>query len=393
MTPSEEMLQQIIEFLWQRHVQAEQQYLYWVLIAPVVALLFFLVMWKKYKAHEPGLLGAMSFFIAPRGPERMLIFKDLSGNRMLLYDYKVVKGTNGYIVQAGPYMLKMQEDPESYAEPVSLIDARGPPGLPSPFGLLVRQIVASYIMLMIIAVSFANTFWVTATVYARAMNVGFTRVDLASFAALVVGTAWFLSIFLRSLSPQTLLVSLSAIGMSEGYVEATPALDVYSSYPPSRLLRSIAREPKIVISDSAVKIIEKLEQELGDRSLAASLLALLGQVYETWRRSLGILLQDRYDISVAGRARYQLSEEKLPKSFLGKHAGLIALLAILIGLVAIILLLQPSIQPAATVTEPTSIATSTVTVTPAAPPPPPSEAPATVTPAQPPAPANVTTVG
>lgn len=379
---SEELLRQIIQYLWNQHVASEQQWLYYILAAPIIALTFYLVLWLKHKAHCPDLLSALSFFFAPRGPERMLIFKDLAGNRFLVYDYRVLKGSNGFLVQAGPYMLKISEDPESYAEPASLLDARGPSGVPSPFGLWVRQMVASYIMLAIVAVGFANTFWVTATVYAPATNVAYTTVDLVAFAALILTLSWFITTLLRALAPQTLVISLSAIGASENFIEASPALDVYSSFPPAKLLKSIAKEPKVVVSDSLKDTVDKLSEELGDKSLAASILALLGQVYNTWRKSLGILLLDRYDISVAAKARYHLEEVKLPRGFLSRYAGVLALIAIILAVGIVILWLQPTVQPVMNATATTAAAP----YTPATPPPPPSPTTTiTVSPASPPA--------
>lgn len=365
---SEEVLRQIIQYLWNQHVANEQQWLYYILTAPIIALVFYLIMWLKHRAHCPSLLEAISFFFAPRGPERMLIFKDLAGNRFLVYGYNIVKGSNGYLIQAGPYMLKTSEDPESYAEPVSLLDARGPAGVPSPFGLWIRQMIASYIMLAIVAVGFANTFWITATVYAPNVQVGFTTVDLVSFAALVLALSWFITTLLRALAPQTLVISLSAIGASENFLEVSPALDVYSSFPPAKLLKSIGREVKIVVSDAVKGTLDKLTSELGDRSLAASILALLGQVYDSWRKSLGILLQDRYDISVAAKARYHLEEVKLPKGFLSRYAGVLALIAIILAIAVVVIWLQPSIAPATTATQTT---TAAMPYTPATPPPPP----------------------
>ena len=362
---SEELLQQIVRYLYQQHVQASQLWLFWVVAAPLVGLFLFLVMWARHRAHCPTLLDAIAFFFSPRGPYRMLVFKDLAGNRVLVYDYQVMKGSSGYLIQAGPYLLKASEDPEAYAEPVSLLDARGPPGVPSPFGLWARQLVAAYITLAIVAVSFANTFWITSTVYAPAIGATYTVADLTAFFALALTLSWFVATLLKSLSPQTLVVSLTAVGVSESYVEATPALDVYSSFPPSKLLRSISREPRIVVSDSVGDFLSKLREELGDGALAASLLAMLGQVYDSWRRSLGILLQDRYDISVAARAKYHLEETRLPRGFLERYAGLLAVAAIVIAAVVLVLWLQPAVVPATTTTPPTYY-------TPAPPPPPPT---------------------
>jgi len=204
---SEELLKQILNYLWQQHLVNEQQYLYFILLSPLIALLTFIMLWGKHRAHCLTLLDALAFFFAPRGPYKMLVFKDLLGNRLLIYDYRVVKGERGYTIQAGPYMIKTSDDPEAYAEPVSLLDARGPPGIPSPFGLWVRQLVASYLMIALVTVAFANTMWITMSVYAPTMNVPYTQIDLISFAALVLSIAWFIAILLRALSPQTLVVS------------------------------------------------------------------------------------------------------------------------------------------------------------------------------------------
>ena len=389
----EELIERIAEYLWQQHLVNEQQYAYCILLAPLIGLAAFLAMWYRCRAHVPSLLDAIAFFFAPRGPERMLIFKDLAGNRVLIYDYNIVKGSSGYIVQAGPYLIKCSEDPEAYAEPVSLLDARGPAGIPSPFGLWARQLIAAYFMLALVTISFANTFWTTLTVYMPLYEYAtLTSIDLLSFAALTLCVSWFIAVLLRSLAPQTLLITLSAVGMSENYVEASPALDVYSSFPPAKLLKSINKEPKVTISH---EVLDKLSEEIGDRTLAASILAMLGQVYNTWRKSLGLLLQDRYDISVAARARYHLEEVKIPRGFLQRYSGILALSAIVFAVVLLILWLQPAIVPVAET--PTATATTpTAVVTPAPPPPPPTNVSATSvapTPAQPPPPPMNVSVG
>ena len=261
-------------------------------------------------------------------------------------------------------------DPEAYASVVSLVDARGPPGIPSPFGLWVRQLVSAYTMLAIIVVSFARTFWITTTVYTKA-GIGYvTFIDYLSFVALVLSIAWFLATVIRGMMPHTKLIALSAVGMTEGYIEATPALDTFSGFPPSELMRTLGREIKIVVSDSVREIVEKLQEKVGDRSLAASILALLGLVYDSWRRSVGIVLNDLYDLTVAARARYQLSQER--RATLSKYAGVIALVALIIAIIALIVWLQPHIGPPSG-PSPTPSPTPTITPmpSPATPPPPP----------------------
>ena len=392
--PSEEMLREILQYLWQMHVQNEQQYLYWILFAPLIGLLVFLILWTRHRAHCPTLIDALCFFFAPRGPEKVLIFKDLAGNRVMVYDYTVVKGKDGYLIQAGPYLIKSNVDPDEYSEPVSLLDCRGPAGVPSPFGLWIRQLICSYIIIGIIVVSFANTFWITSSVYVPAMGVSLTNIDLLSFAALVIGFSWIIATLLRSLSPQTMLATISAIGVSETAIEASAGLDVYSSFPPIKILKAINREPRINVNISFTTVSEeekkekmtfwdRLVEELGDKSLAASLLAMLGQVYDAWRKSVGIVLADRYDISVAARARYQLSEVKMPTPKLQKYAGLLALAAIILAIVLLVIWLQPTIQPATTNT------TAIGPVSPAQPPTPPITSP-TVSPASPPPPPTPT---
>jgi len=300
----------------------------------------------------------------------MLILKDLTGMRTIFYDYRIIKGEKGYIIQAGPYTLLSRTDPEAYASVVSLVDARGPPGIPSPFGLWVRQLVSAYIMLALIVVSFAESFWITTTVYMKA-GVGYlTLVDIVSFVALVLSISWFIATIIRAMMPHVRIISLSAIGITEGYMEATPAIDVFSEYPPAELLKTLGREVKIVVAEGVKEIVDKLQEKVGDRSLAASILALLGQVYDTWRRSLGIVLQDQYDISVAARARYQLSQER--RVPLSKYAGVIALVALIAAIIAIIIWLQPSIAPTSSATPtPTPTPTLTPMPSPATPPPPP----------------------
>ena len=343
---NQETLRRILEFLWQRHLHSEHVYLYYVLLAPLVGLTVFLVLWSTQRAHVYSLLDAITFFFAPRGPSRMLVFKDLLGKQHVFYEYNVVKAGKGYVLQAGPFILRTEDDPEAYAYPVSLLDARGPPGVPSPYGVWARQLVASFIVLVLVTVAFSNSFYVTATVYAKYLGVPYTTTDLVAFAGLVLTLAWFIVTLLRVLAPQTMLVTLAAYEAQERSVGATPALDVYSPVPPAKLLKSIKREPRIIVSSRVARIIEELREEFNDTTLAATILALLGQVYSAWKRSVGVLLKDRYDISVAARAKYQLEEEKIPKGFLNKYAGALAIIAIVLVVVGLIVWLGPSVHPA-----------------------------------------------
>lgn len=380
---SDETLRQILEFLWQRHLHAESVYLYYVLFAPVIGLLVFILLWTTQKAHITSLLDAIGFFFAPRGPAKMLVFKDLMGKRYVFYDYNVVKATKGYIIQVGPFTLRTDDDPEAYAYPVSLLDARGPPGVASPYGVWARQLIASFIMIILVAVAFSNSFYVTASVYAKYLGVAYTTTDLVAFAGLVIVIAWFIVTLLRALAPQTMMITLAAYEAQERSLGATSALDVYSPAPPGKLLEKIKREPKIIVSSKVAKIVEELKQEFNDTTLAATILALLGQVYDTWRRSIGIVFKDRYDISVAARAKYQLEEEKVPRGFLNKYAGVMALIAIVLVVIGLVLWLGPSVHTASNTT--ITPVTTTPHYTPALPPPPPTSTPP-VTPAQPPTP-------
>jgi len=145
--------------------------------------------------------------------------------------------------------------------------------------------------------------------------------------------------------------------MSEGYVEASPALDVYSSFPSAKLLKSISREPKIVVPQPIFTYVkeeerkekktfwDRLYEDIRSSQLTASVLLMLGQTYIVLVRSLDQLLQDRYDISIAARARYQLSEVKMPKGFLSRYVGVLALIAIVLAAVVAIMWLQPTVQP------------------------------------------------
>ncbi len=367
---SEELIRMILQYLWQRHLAAEQQYLWWILGAPLLALMVFLILWWKHRGHASSLVEAIGFFFAPRGPEKMLIFKDIDGDIMMLYDYRVVKGENGYMVYAGPVVAKTVVDPDAYAEPLSLIDTRGPPGIPSPFGLFVRQLISVYIMISVIAIAFVNTFYTTYDPYMRYSeylgSISWTTIDLLAFAALVISVAWLIAVLIRALSPQTLVTHLVAVGVSGVHVDASPGLDVYSRFPPMKLLKSLGKEVRIVVPESVKQFFEAEKERVGDEVAAAEQLSSIARI-PAWKRTVGKIQQDQYDISVAARARYQLSEEKLPKGFLARYAGVLALVAIVGMIVLAALWLQPSLGPAATNTT-TTTTTGIQVITPAQPP-------------------------
>ena len=354
----------------------------WVaLLAPVVGLGVFLALWAKYRAHVMNLFDAIVFFFAPRGPNRMLLFKDLMGRVSVFYNYNTVKTGERYIVNAGPYVITTEHDPDEYAEPVSLIDTKAM-GVANPFGLFVRQLVGLYILITLVTISFTNTAWATYTVFGK-VGKSLTGIDMLVFFLLVVWFAWLISVLMRAFTPQTRLTGLVAVGASSNSLEAVPPLDTYSSVPPTHVLRAIARPPKIVVDDKAREIVEKITRQVGDQSLAASILALLATVYDTWRKSMAIMLQDRYDISVAGQARYNLAKEKVPLGRLQRWGGWLALIAIVLAVIAVGLMLgvqvEPTLEGGAT--------------TAAEPPPPPGRGMVTVSPAPPPElPTTTTTI-
>ncbi|WFO75641.1 hypothetical protein J4526_01805 [Desulfurococcaceae archaeon MEX13E-LK6-19] len=361
----EHIIELIKKYLFQQHLANEPQWLVLTLAAPIIALLFFIILWAKYKAHVHDLVDAVFFFFIPYAPKRMLLLKDHLGNKHVFYDdeIKVAGGKDGgFIVQAGSFLVKLNDDPFAYAEPLSLIDTKIPGG-PSPFGLFVRQLVAVYIMLALIALSFANTIVVTMAGFGMPP----TPIDLVVFSALVFSLAWLLAILVKAFSPQTLFTSIVVSHSENNIMRGIIPVDAFSSIPPTKLLSKLTKI-EINVADSVKEAYEKIKNIVGDSGLAAAILSTIGEVYETCHKSLGLILKSRYDISVAAKARYMLEREKIGPSWLTRYAGVIAILALIAIAVLAALLLNIQVQPAQVINE----TTNTITyVTPAQPPPPP----------------------
>ncbi len=383
---------ELLARLWEEHVAREPQFLLYTLLAIPIALLVFTALTLGRRAHLRGLADLIRFFFAPFAPRLFVVVMDAYGWRVG-YDEEVsVEGVRGaYLLRIGPgsRVYRCLEDPLAYAEPVSLLDMKAPPGLPSPFGLVPRLIVAWIVAVMLSAIAFSQTAYITLV----AFHAPPTWVDVATTLGFILTLAWYVRVVLDA---------VAATGLMLYAVEAPPAGPLIPiASRPEKLVEWIRLLRESVEKSDACKRLEELAKRYGlDKASLETLLAKAVDA-EHWRRRVAAL-EEELDMHIAAAEAAALRAAPLPRRGLGEALRRAAPLLLAAALIAAALALQPSIKPIHTATTPTPaqpppppIPTAQVTAKPAQPPPPPygEAATPTATPAPPPPPPNTTSQG
>ena len=363
-----------LRWLLEQHFSREPQYLLYSLLSIPLGLLVFLALAWGRRAHLRSMFDAVRFFFAPFAPRLFVVVMDVYGWRVGYDDQVRVEGVKGaYLLRLGPRIYRCPEDPLSYAEPVSLLDMKAPPGLPSPFGLVPRLVLAWIAALILSAYAFSQTAYLTLAAF-RAPP---TWVDVATTIVFAFSLTWYIRVVLDA---------VSATGLMLYAVEA----------PPSGPLIPIATRPEKLVEwvrlvsrsiECGCEKLEKMAERLGlDRASLETLLAKAVDA-EHWQRRVAAL-EEQLDRHIeAAEAAALRGASRL----VGRARSLDRLAVILVAVAAVLALLallQPSIQPIHAVQQ------GVQTVTPAPPPPPPTATAAppvhgavhTATPAQPPPP-------
>lgn len=380
-----EQARELLQWLIQHHIQAEQQYIWYILLSIPIGILFFLVLTRREQAaHLSSIWDKLRFFFSPFAPESFLVVLDSYGWHVG-YDTQVIPGKKYYIIRFRGKEYRMLDDPWKWAIPSSLLDMKGPPGIPSPFGLVARLIVAWMLALIFATYAFSQTAYISYFAY----HIPPTWIDVLSVVWFGMVLAWFLRNVLELHRSTGLVLELWVIPPTNIVIPVTAGTRTLKEWK-ELLLRSAA-STEAEKCEACKKLAEKLEG-IEDEEAAAQLIAMARDA-EIWRMRYAEL-EEQLDKHVeAAEAAALRAGQPAPMGGprLWRWMPILVIGAILVALVAVFIALQPSVHSVAH--NATTTTTSIASATPAQPPPP-SHATSTptATPAPPPPPPTNTTV-
>ena len=267
-----------------------------------MGLSMFVVLSRYHLAHLKSLKDLIKFYFNPRPPYRMLIVESLDGRISVFYDddYEELKAEDRTLIRTrygDQYVTKVP--PSQASEVVSMFDAKGPAGFPSPFGLSWRwaigAAVTTYMLYYALLVALfpvdgtLNPWEILLTTSLMIAWSAFMFMNLMRFNDASIKYAWYHSVGINP--PHEIILpspSLSSLSLVEYF-------------------KHLGREIVIRIGDELKPLLDVLTEKVGSKSLAASILARLA-MSETWRKGLAEVLQEKMDLIIAGdtarRIRY-----------------------------------------------------------------------------------------
>ena len=371
--PSPELIQQareLLQLLIRYHIQSEQQYIWYILLSVPVGMLFFLVLtYREQAAHLSSIWDKLRFFFSPYAPESFLVVLDSYGWHVG-YHVQLIPGKRYYIIRFKGKEYRVLDDPLKWAVPSSLLDMKGPSGVPSPFGLVARLIVAWMIVLI------ASTYAFTQTAYISFFAYGIepTWIDVLSVAWFTAILAWFLRNTLELHRSTGLVLELWTIPPTN--IALPAATGPRSLREWKELLARSIDKAATEKGEACKKLAEKLEG-IEDEEAAAQLVAMARDA-EIWRMRYAEL-EEQLDKHVEAAEAAALRAGQPTRGFY-RLMPWIMIAAILLAVIAVVIALQPSIHPVYNTTtapgytpaHPPPPTHSTPSITPAHPPPPPT---------------------
>ena len=379
-----EQARELLQWLIQHHIEAEQQYVWYILLSIPIGILFFLVLTRREQAaHLQTLWDKLRFFFSPFAPESFVIVLDSYGWHVG-YDVEVIPGKKYNVIRFAGKEYRMLDDPRRWAEPLSLLDMKAPPGIPSPFGLVARLVVSWMLALIFATYAFSQTAYISYFAY----HINPTWIDVLSVVWFGVVLAWFIRNVLELHRSTGMGIELWVIPPTNIVIPATPGPQTLKEWK-DLLLRSL-RSTEAEKCEAIEKLAKKLEG-VEDEEAAAQIIAMARDAI-IWRQRYAEL-EEQLDKHVeAAEAAALRAGQPAPVGGprLWRWMPWIVVGAILLALVAVFIALQPSVHSVAH--NATTTTTYTHAVGPATPPPPPSH-PATPAPqpaTPPPPPGNTT---
>jgi len=321
---------------------------YWYLFAAVFTAAGF-TMWialsAKVKAHVRG-VGLASFFLFPWFPKRMIII-----GRRVYYDdeVEIIKGDKGYhIITPEGVQYTTDMDPDRIAIVKDPVSARGPEGVPAPFSLAWRWIVASSIVVYgftiglyaawadprVRAIEIARAFGydIPADVIVQVMASRAENLVFAALTAAAAGAWWLANMF--KMKARSIRVSTYIPIETGTTMRLLPALDPDSRVGPVEFLSRYARL-KLDLADNVRKMVEKIGEKLDlDPSTVVQILNRAAMA-EIWRMELGNRLKEYEDVKKAAMAECKLQAKDMAPRVVANVTKLLAIIgitALIVGL-------------------------------------------------------------
>ncbi len=285
--------------------------LIWMLAALPVGLIFYFFQVRGIKAHIKSLGGYLRFFFWPFGPRRMLIIQELDGKFSIFYDddFEETASERRAVIRTrcGDEFISRLPFSEA-AKVVSLYDAKGPEGYPSPFSLSWRWVVGAAVTVFLLYVA-----WIISVIPAIEivpMKIGGMIVNVAQVRPInpwevtVTTTLFMFSLMwlilnINRMDDRTIQYGLfQAYGINPPHQLVAP-VPINSNVSVLKYFQLIGREVSIVIPSDVKSLLEEVESKTGNRSLAAIILARLSMA-NTWRQSLAEALRESLKIWKAG---------------------------------------------------------------------------------------------
>ncbi len=272
----------------------------WLVLALASPLIGFAT-WLAFTAghgflYLEGFRDKLAFFFSPWMPRWYVLLKHVDGSVEQFFDVRVEKGRGRYLLRlgsAGEVMAVMEKDPDEVAVPLSIWDARGPPGMPSPYGLGWRVLVGWAVAVYIAFLAFDFTF-----IGAR----GGPGVEgWLSLMVFMLEFSYMWQLLREMQLPRAKYLGLVAVGVNPPHLRVVPELSVFDPRPPAAMLEMLARRMEIVVPRELGKIIEKLKERLGTDEAVAAWIAAQAEMATIWRKSLAEVRSEMTTVRTVAR--------------------------------------------------------------------------------------------
>ncbi len=248
----------------------------WLLAIPAAlaaGLLFFIMLSRQNPAYLRGLRDHVAYYFAPFGPQLMVLVKRLDSSVALYYDVVVEASERGHIIQTEDGSTYVSRTDPRRGELVALVDARGPVGVPSPFGYTWRVLAGWMVSSIVLWIAFVNTFL---DAIIRGVQPG--AVEWLMFMALVLDLFYVFGIIMpRLYTPSVHMTGLVEAGFNPPYTVVVPSCSPWDTTPVDQCVNMLGGRIGIMVPQSLKELLEELRKEHGSYTLAAAIAAKLDE--------------------------------------------------------------------------------------------------------------------
>jgi len=281
-------------------------YLFFAAYGLVLGVFVFYILARQNPAYLRGVREHLRFFFSPFGPVLMIVIKELDNSISILYKHslekrdkeevRIYRGSRGVIIESPAGLFVSPVDPRE-GQLVSIMDARGPVGSPSPFGYGWRLLTGWLVAWIFAWIGFVNTF-IDAWLAGR----DFSGVDWLMFMWLVlVFYTMFAYIIPRLYAHQIRLSGFIEVGYNPPYRVLAPSCSPWDSTTVDECTRYYGGKLIVKVPESLKAYFDELRKEHGSYSLAAALAARLDESVQA-RKTISELKRRMYEQTEAAKS-------------------------------------------------------------------------------------------